>query len=128
MKVEHFFGIGFGGIIFLGICMMLLGSYFTRHSESYLVAANHIEKNANILEMTGGIESFGWFPSAEIVTYSNGIGSWAEFTLTVDGKEHDIWLKISLETDSVGEWKVISCNPNYRNTEGLSLTKLMRGN
>ena len=43
-------------------------------------------------------------------------------------KEHDIWIKIYLETDSIGEWEAVSCIPNYKNTETFSLTKLMRGN
>ena len=123
MKIKYFLGIGFTVIIFLGVCIMFLGHYVVVNSESYPIATTYLKKNTKIIEMTGGVESFGWFPSAEIVTHS-----WAEYDLSINGKKEDIWVNINLETNSIGEWEVISCKPHYKNTSKFSLKKLIRGN
>ena len=96
--------------VIVGTCVLLLATSFfvftgfTKNTAAYKTAIAEIEKNEEILAVTGGITSFGWFAPGN-VNVNNGEGL-ASFRITVKGEEVDIMVSVELSKGSGEAWKI----------------------
>ena len=75
-----------------------------KSSKAYKKAIATIEQNDELLQATGGIEGYGFFPTGSI-TITNDSGE-AYFEIEVDGKVQDILVYIGLEKAASEDWAV----------------------
>ncbi|WP_408009852.1 RDD family protein [Pseudalkalibacillus sp. A8] len=95
-------------IIIIFSLMFVSIIFIFKGSEAYKTSENYIKHNPEIIENTGGIEGFGFFPSGSIQTRS-GHGE-AFFTVKVMGEEKDIYVDIYLTKIPRTDWNVKKVN------------------
>lgn len=89
--------------VYMIVLMVTVGGMM-KTSGAYITAIAAIESNAEILEMTGGIEGYGMMPTGSI-QYSNGQGN-AYLEISVDGKEEDVSVRVLLTKVSEDTWVI----------------------
>lgn len=75
-----------------------------KDSAAYKTAVTQIESNQAIIESTGGIVGYGYFPAGNI-NITNNYGT-ADFQIKVKGKTDDVTVSVLLEKLPEGEWKI----------------------
>ena len=98
-------------IIIIVILVLLFISviFFTivtvmKNSSAYKEALYQIQNNEKVIEQTGKIEGFGYFPNGSIAT-ENGLG-FAKLVIKVNGSKRDIHALVELHREPEEEWKV----------------------
>ena len=91
------------GLVLYGFTALFSGVVL-KSSEAYKAAVVSIENNNDIIKQTGGIESYGTFPKGNI-NITNDYGQ-AYLSISINGKEKNIEVIVSLEKKPNEAWKV----------------------
>jgi len=91
------------GLFLYGFTALFSGVVL-KSSEAYKAAVVSIENNNDIIKQTGGIESYGTFPKGNI-NITNDYGQ-AYLSISINGKEKNIEVTVSLEKKPNEAWKV----------------------
>lgn len=94
------------------ICIALAASFMVvlfflsaiKQSSAYQTSIAYIEQDDQLLEQTGGIAGYGYFPRANIQTH-NGSGE-ASVQVTVKGVKQDVDVYVYLVKSTYGSWQV----------------------
>ena len=78
--------------------------YIIKESASYKTAVEYIEKQEEILMITGEINGYGYFPVGSVST-TNGNGL-AHFSIEVKGEKKNLTVNVSMEKSTGSEWRV----------------------
>lgn len=79
-----------------------------KQSDAYKMALSEIENNSAIIETTGGIKGYDFFPTGN-VSRTNGEGE-AYFTIGVRGKISNVTVNITLYKETGSDWIVDEFN------------------
>ncbi|KPU45766.1 cytochrome oxidase complex assembly protein 1 [Oxobacter pfennigii] len=93
-------GILFFCTLFFGIISLI------KSSSAYKEAIYQIQNNEKVLEQTGNIEGYGFFPTGSVST-NNGVGN-AEFVIKVKGSNKDVYVHTVLSKFLGSKWRIVS--------------------
>ncbi|MFY0590992.1 RDD family protein [Roseivirga sp.] len=94
-------------MVFFAFIFLFISSAI-KNSDAYKMAQNEIENNSEIIETTGGIEGYDFFPKGSVST-TNGEGE-AYFTIGVKGKTTDVNVNITLYKEMGSDWIIDKFN------------------
>lgn len=91
-------------VVLIFLFMFALILMMLKSSDAYKASEDFILQDENIIEKTGGIEGFGFFPTGSIQT-TNGYGE-GIFTIKVKGKEKDVYVNVYSTKEPREDWYV----------------------
>ena len=94
-------------IVFFAFIFLFISSAI-KQSDAYKIAQKEIENNSKIIETTGGIEGYDFFPTGNVST-TNGEGE-AYFTIGVKGKTVNVNVNVTLYKEMGSEWIIDEFN------------------
>ena len=90
-------------MFFVASLIFVISSAF-KNDSSYKMAVSHIESNAEIREITGEIDGYGFMPSGSL-SYSGGYGE-AAYTIKVIGSRDTVYVYVEMEKKPVNDWVI----------------------